>query len=81
MLAKVRGMTAETLRGLVGADPFHPFTLRLSDGRKIRAPHRSFLTISKDGRTFTVFVGVGSCDTIEIMLVSRAELDDGKSID
>jgi hypothetical protein len=73
-------MKAETLRGLTTAETFQPFTLRLSDGRKLRVPHRSFITIAGDGRTFTLFGGAGSCDTIEIILVASCELDDGKSL-
>ncbi len=73
-------MNAETLRGLANADPFRPFTLRLNDGRKIRVPYRSFLTISGDGRTFTMFGGVGSCDTLELVLVASCQLDDGKML-
>ncbi|HWD18486.1 MAG TPA: hypothetical protein VHB20_04345 [Verrucomicrobiae bacterium] len=73
-------MNADALRGLVNHDPFQPFTLRLNDGRKIRVPHRSFITISKDGRTFTTFGGTGSCDTIEVILVAGCQVDDGTTI-
>ena len=73
-------MNAETLAGLAGADPFHPFTLRLIDGRTIRVPHRSFITLSPDGQSFTLFGGAGPCDTIQTIRVSNCELDDGKSV-
>jgi hypothetical protein len=72
-------MNADTLHGLIAADPFHPFTLRLTDGRSIRVPHRSFVTVSADGRSITIF-GAGPCDTIETILVSSCQLDDGKSV-
>jgi len=71
-------MNAETLRGLVSADPFHPFTLRLTNNRVIRVPHRSFVTISGDGRSLTIF-GTGATDTIETILISNCEVDGGKS--
>jgi hypothetical protein len=71
-------MNADTLRALTAADPFHPFTLRLTSGRTIRVPHRSFITISGDGQSFTIF-GAGACDTIETILVSNCQVDDGKT--
>ena len=73
-------MNADILRGLANANPFQPFTLRLKDGRKIRVPHRNFLTISGDGRTFTLFSGM-SCDTLEVILVASCQLDDGHSVE
>jgi hypothetical protein len=70
-------MNADTLRGLIGADPFQPFTLRLAIGRLIKVPHRSFVTISADGRSFTIFGG-GATGTIETILLENCELDGGK---
>ena len=70
-------MNPETIRGLVGADPFRPFTLRLADGRLIKVPHRSFITISTDGKSFTLF-GSGATDTIETILLANAEVEGAK---
>ena len=72
-------MNAETLRGLIGANPFHPFALRLTDGRIIRVPHRNFVIISGDTRSFTIF-GAGATDTIETILIVNCEVDGGKAV-
>jgi hypothetical protein len=39
----LKGMTVEQLRATIKAVPFHPFTLRLSDGREIPIPHPDFI--------------------------------------
>ena len=38
------------LRGILGAHPFRPFLLCLSDGRKLPVKHPDYLLISPNGR-------------------------------
>ena len=38
------------LRELLAADPFRPFLVCLTDGRKLRVDHPDFLLISPSGR-------------------------------
>ena len=47
-------MTFDELRDLVHAGPFQPFTMYLSDGRKVRVPHPDFIALSGDRRTAIV---------------------------
>ena len=70
-------MNVETLRALVGADPFRPFALRMKDARVIRVQHRNFVTLSSDGKSFTIFGG-GPTGTIETILIANCELDEPK---
>ena len=37
------------LRELLAANPFKPFVVCLSDGRKLPVPHQGFLTVSPHG--------------------------------
>lgn len=47
-------MSFDELRDLVHAAPFQPFTMYLSDGRKVRVPHPDFIALSGDRRTAIV---------------------------
>ena len=71
-------MKAQKLRQLIEANPFHPFWLTLSDGRKIRVPHRNFGTLSADDKTLTIWRDNGSCDSIDFSLVTALEVEGPK---
>jgi hypothetical protein len=62
-------MKAETLRRLIEANPFQPFSVNLADGRALRVPHRDFISPSPNFRMLTVWHEDDSADLIDFMLV------------
>jgi hypothetical protein len=60
---------AETLRRLIEANPFQPFSVNLADGRALRVPHRDFISHSPNFRMLTVWHDDDSADFIDFMLV------------
>ena len=71
-------MTADRIRGLLGANPFRPFVLHLPSGKTVEVPHRDFAAISPTGRILVV-LGENDSETIlDVALVERAEVPAGK---
>ena len=62
-------MKAETLRRLIEANPFRPFSVNLADGRALRVPHRDFISHSPNYRMLTVWREDDSADFVDLMLV------------
>jgi hypothetical protein len=62
-------MKAETLRRLIEASPFQPFSVNLADGRELKVPHRDFISPSPNYRMLTVWHEDDSCDFVDLMLV------------
>jgi hypothetical protein len=62
-------MKAETLRRLIEATPFQPFSVNLADGRELKVPHRDFISPSPNYRMLTVWHDDDSCDLVDFMLV------------
>jgi hypothetical protein len=62
-------MKAETLRRLIEATPFQPFSVNLADGRELKVPHRDFISPSPNYRMLTVWHEDDSCDFVDFMLV------------
>jgi len=62
-------MTAETLRRLIEANPFQPFTVNLADGRALKVPHRDFISHSPNFRMLTVWHKDDSAAFVDFMLV------------
>jgi hypothetical protein len=60
---------AETLRRLIEAIPFQPFSVNLADGRALKVPHRDFISASPNYRMLTVWHKDDSCDFVDFMLV------------
>ena len=67
-------MTAEQLKQLWRAEPFHPFTIHLADGRKIPVRHREFLMPSPSGRTVIVYQPDDSFNIVDLLLVTDLEV-------
>jgi hypothetical protein len=65
----VADMKAETLRRLLEATPFQPFSVNLADGRELKVPHRDFISHSPNYRMLTVWHKDDSCDFVDFMLV------------
>ena len=47
-------MSPDSLKKLIHASPWSPFTLQLADGRALRVPHPDFITLTRSGRTAIV---------------------------
>jgi len=62
-------MKAESLRRLIEANPFQPFSINLADGRAFKIPRRDFISPSPNFRMLTVWHEDDSCDIIDLMLV------------
>jgi hypothetical protein len=63
-------MRAETLRRLIEATPFRPFSVNLADGRELEVPHRDFISHSPNFRVLTIWQEDDSCDFVDFMLVT-----------
>jgi hypothetical protein len=48
-------VTKEAIKQQLEANPFRPFTLRLTDGRTCEVPARDFVSLSPSGRTLVVY--------------------------
>ena len=56
------------LRELLGQVPFHPFTVRMVDGKQYHIPHADFLTITRSG-VVTFDDGEGTHRILNVTLV------------
>lgn len=72
-------MTIEQLRNVHQAQPFHPFTIHLADGRTLLVPHRDFLSHSPSGRTVIVYGEGDSFSIVDLLLVTEIEVHDSSS--
>jgi hypothetical protein len=73
-------MTSERLRELIKAQPFHPFDIRLADGRAIRVAHSEMALPSPSGRTVVVFQPDDSMTIIDLFLaISLDPIKNGKA--
>ena len=72
-------MKAETLRRLIKANPFQPFSINLTDGRALKVPHRDFISRSPNYRMLTVWHADDSCDIVDFMLVIGFHLKPGRN--
>ena len=71
--SKGRIVTVEQIRTAYSAEPFHPFSLHLADGREIQVPHRDFLYLFPSGRTILVSQPDESWNVIDLLLVTDLE--------
>ena len=69
-----RRMTKETIREHVNANPFRPFTLRLTNGRACEVPARDFVSLSPSGRTVVVYTADGDgVRLLDVALITEIE--------
>ncbi len=71
-------MTVDEIRAVYNAEPFHPFVVRLTDGRKLRVPKQHYLGISPVGDEIVVarddrfvFAKIGEVASLEITKTKR----------
>lgn len=67
-------MTIEQLRSVYNAQPFHPFTIHLVDGRNVPVHHREFMMAVPSGRTLFVCQPDDTVNIIDLLLVTDLEL-------
>ena len=72
---KVRSMKISALRELHDQRPFVPFTLKLTDGRKLSVIHNEFLAFFPGGRTAIVTHPDDRFTLIDLLHVTSAEVD------
>ena len=70
-------MTAEQLKVMREANPFHPFTIHLADGRSLAVPHRDFVAQSPSGRTIIVYRPDDTYSVVDLYLVTELEIHPG----
>ena len=64
-------MHAETLKELIHAKSFQPFTLHLADGHTVEVPHPDFILLTRGGRTAAVSTGGEKIEILDVALVTR----------
>ena len=67
-------MTTEQFRATLHQSPFHPFTIRMADGRAFDVVHRDFVALSPSGRTVIVFVSEESYSILDLLLMSELDV-------
>jgi len=73
-------MTADAVREKLEAEPFHPFQMRMPDGRVVAVPHPDVVSLAPTGRIAIVWKGEGErYSTVDLMLVSDLEPVEGKT--
>jgi hypothetical protein len=68
-------MTSEQVRQVWNTTPFRPFTLRMTDGRAFRIPHREFLSLAPVGRTLIVHHEDGNFSILDLLLATEITVE------
>jgi hypothetical protein len=63
------------MRATREANPFRPFTLRLTDGRSFHIPHRNYVSMSPGGRTVIIYQTDESFSILDLLLVTELSID------
>jgi hypothetical protein len=72
-------MTKEAIKENLEANPFRPFTVRLTDGRPCEVPARDFAHLSPNGRTLIVFTAGGDgVRVLDVGLVTEIQVPEVK---
>ncbi len=70
-------MTPEQLREVLKRQPFTPFTISLSDGRRFRVPHPDWVWVPPEhARIFTVGAG-DHFSIVDLILVTSIDFGNG----
>lgn len=72
-------MTKEALQNTLHAQPFKPFSLRLTDGTLVPVPHPDFMVVSQGGRTAVVMTEGENFSIVDLGLVTTIELRNGQA--
>ena len=68
-------MTRDAIYKTLHAEPFKPFSLRLTDGSLISVPHQDFVAVSHGGRTAVVFTEGENFSILDLGLITAIESD------
>lgn len=68
-------MKLTDVRSFRDATPFTPFTIRLTDGREYRVPHRDFIFISPTGRHALMYNPDDSFTSLHLIMVTEIRTD------
>ena len=66
-------MTFDAIREAVHAEPFHPFGLRLADGKTVRVKHPDYIAFGPKGRTVVVYAADDSFRVLDVMWITALE--------
>ena len=67
-------MTKDAVHSTLHAQPFKPFSLRLTDGTLVPVPHPDFMVLSQGGRTAIVSTEGEKFSIVDLGLVITLEL-------
>ena len=67
-------MSIKDLRGINGATPFPPYTVRTSDGDALHVPHSDFMLIPPLGETVIVVDQEGGKHLVDASHITKLEL-------
>jgi len=69
-------MTVETLRDVLSATPFRPFTFHTADGKSIRVGHRECVAYYPEKPRTVVVIDIdGRTHFLEMLLIADLEVD------
>ena len=72
-------MTIDQLRKAARAEPFRPFTISLTDGRRFLVRHPELILIPREAsRTFVVAESGEDYSIIDLLLVTSIDFGDGR---
>jgi hypothetical protein len=72
-------MTKEAILKAVHANPFKPFSLRLTDGALLPVPHPDFITVTQGGRTAFVMGEGEDFSIVDLALVTALQASSDKA--
>jgi len=68
-------ITKDAVHSTLHAEPFKPFSLRLTNGSLVRVPHPEFIVMSKGGRTAVVNTQGEKFSIVDLALVTAIEFN------
>jgi len=68
-------MTKYAVHSTLHAEPFKPFSLRLTDGSLVRVPHPEFIVLSQGRRTAVVNTQGEKFSIVDLALVTAIEFN------
>lgn len=71
-------MTIDRLREIHKSEPFRPFVMHMADGGRVKISHPESLAYSSSGRTVVVVTPDDSTQYVDLLLVSRIEVANGR---
>ena len=67
-------MTTEQFQATLHQNPFHPFIIRMADGRAFEVRHRDFVSRSPSGRTVIVHQDNERYSVLDLLLMSELDV-------